>query len=146
MEYRKKIEIRWSDMDPNFHLRHSIYYDIGAYSRISFLNEHGFTPAQLIKHQLGPIIFREECIFKKEVHFGDTMEVTLALKKSYPDMSRWTMVHELWKNETILAAVITIDGAWMDIVKRKLAMPPAELIDTFNRVPKTEDFEWLGRL
>ena len=138
------MEIRWSDIDHNFHLRHTAYYDIGAYSRISFLNDHGFTPEQLIKHQIGPILFREECVFKKEVHFGDTIEVTLTLKKSYHDMSRWTMMHEIWKNESILAAVITVDGAWIYIIKRKLAMPPVELIDAFNKVRKAEDFEWVG--
>ena len=37
--YSKKVEIRWSDLDPNFHLRHSVYYDWGAYTRISFLSE-----------------------------------------------------------------------------------------------------------
>ena len=59
-------------------------------------------------------------------------------------MSRWTMMHEIWKNETVLAAVITVDGAWIDIVKRKLAIPPQELIDAFNKVRKAEDFEWVG--
>ena len=131
-------------MDPNFHLRHTSYYDIGAYCRISFLNEHGFTPGLLIKYQIGPILFREECVFKREVHFGDSVEVSLELKKSFRDMSRWTMVHEIWKNESILSAVITVDGAWIDIVKRKLTKPPEELIDAFNKLPKTGDFEWVG--
>ena len=59
-------------------------------------------------------------------------------------MSRWTMVHELWKNESILAAVITVDGVWIDIVKRKLTKPPEKLIEAFNKVPKSVDFEWVG--
>ena len=79
-----------------------------------------------------------------EVHFGDSLEVSLELKKSYRDMSRWTMVHELWKNESILAAVITVDGAWIDIVKRKLTKPLEKLIEAFNKVPKSVDFEWVG--
>ncbi len=42
-EFSKLIQIRWSDLDPNFHLRHSVYYDWGAFCRVEFLNEHGLT-------------------------------------------------------------------------------------------------------
>jgi acyl-CoA thioester hydrolase len=31
------LDIRWSDLDPNFHLRHSVYYDYGAFARVQFL-------------------------------------------------------------------------------------------------------------
>ena len=58
-EYSKKIEIRWADLDPNFHVLHSKYYDFGAYCRMSFLTEHGITPAVMIEKNIGPIIFRE---------------------------------------------------------------------------------------
>jgi acyl-CoA thioester hydrolase len=33
-QYSKKIDIRWSDIDANFHLRHSVYYDLGAFLRM----------------------------------------------------------------------------------------------------------------
>jgi len=29
-------------------------------------------------------------------------------------MSRWTMIHEIWKNNDTLGAIVTIDGAWID--------------------------------
>ena len=45
--FEKKPEIRWSDLDPNYHVKHSAYYDYGAYSRISFFNDHGITTASL---------------------------------------------------------------------------------------------------
>ena len=35
----RPIQIRWADLDPNFHLRHSVYYDYGAYCRIGFFEE-----------------------------------------------------------------------------------------------------------
>lgn len=42
-QFSKEIQIRWSDLDPNFHLRHSVYYDWGAWCRVEFLNEFGLT-------------------------------------------------------------------------------------------------------
>lgn len=129
IDYFKQIQIRWSDLDPNFHLRHSAYYDFGAYCRISFMNEHGLTPQVMMHNHIGPVIFREECVFKKEIKFGDAVKINLTMEKATQDFSRWTMVHEVWKND-VLSAVITVDGAWMDTVKRKLTVPP----DTFKGI------------
>ncbi len=141
-KFAKHIEIKWSDLDPNFHLRHSVYYDIGAYARISFLNEYGMPSHELIAKGIGPILFREECVFKKEIVFADKVYVTAALQKNRRDSSRWTMIHEIYKNDDILAAIITIDGAWIDLHKRKLAIPPKEIMESFNIIPKTTDFSW----
>lgn len=143
MAYKKSVEIRWSDMDPNLHVRHSIYYDWGALCRISFLHEQGFTAEVVTQHQIGPILFREECVFKKEIRFDDKVEVNLMLLKCNKEAARWSMIHEIWKNETVLAAVITIDGAWIDLTKRKLGNPPQVVIDGFNLMPKAADFTLL---
>lgn len=142
-EYKKKVEIRWSDLDPNFHLRHSVYYDWGAFVRLSFLNEHGLTPELMQKHHIGPVILREEAAFKKEIHFGDTIEVSLYLSKCKEDMMRWSMTHEIIKNGNILSCVLTIDGAWIDTQKRKLAIPPESFKKEFDTIPKAENFEWI---
>ena len=139
--FEKNIEIRWSDLDPNFHVLHSRYYDFGAYCRMAFMVEHGFTPAVMAKHHIGPILFREECIFKKEIKFGDKITINFKLDKLSENFARWTMKHEIFINDTTLAALITADGAWMDIVLRKLSTPPAEAEDLFNKAPKTETFE-----
>ena len=141
-QFSKQVEIRWSDLDPNFHLRHSVYYDFGAYARISFLSETGLTQEIFVEHNIGPIILREECVFKKEIHFGDKLKVTAAITKAREDYSRWTIVHEIWKNDDTLAAIITVDGAWIDTVKRKLYQPEQFLIDAFGRGPKHEKFHF----
>ena len=53
-------------------------------------------------------------------------------EKSNDDFSRWTMVHEIWKNGDTLSAVITVDGAWMDTVRRKLTIPPKSFKEIFS--------------
>ncbi len=96
------------------------------------MNEHGLITQVLTHLHIGPIIFREECVFKKEIKFGDEVKINLRVEKVTDDFSRWTMVHEIWKSGDTLSAVITIDGAWMDTVKRKLTVPP----DSFNEIFK----------
>lgn len=143
--FSKKIEIRWSDIDPNFHLRHSVYYDFGAFVRIAFMTENGLTPLVMQQEQIGPILFREECVFKREIHFNDSIEVNVQLIKSTNDMSRWTMVHEIYKNGDTLSAIITIDGAWINTSLRKLAIPPESFRVVFENLPRAAHFEWIEK-
>jgi acyl-CoA thioester hydrolase len=141
MVYAKKVEIRWSDMDPNFHVRHSCYYDWGAYCRIAFMNEYGITPAAMVQYHIGPIIFREECVFKREIKFGDAVEIKLLLQKVSPDYRKWTMLHEIWINGDTLAALLTIDGAWLDTQLRKVTAPPDIFKEGFAAIPHAANFQ-----
>ncbi len=142
-QFNTSVEVRWSDLDPNFHLRHSVYYDYGAYCRIRFLESYGITARFMQERHFGPVIFREECVFRKEVHLSDVITLDIKLLKARKDGSRWTMQHQIFKNNEIVAAVITLDGAWMDIEKRKLTIPPPEVQRTFELAPKTDGFEWI---
>jgi acyl-CoA thioester hydrolase len=145
MSYTKQVEIRWSDLDPNFHVKHSVYYDFGAYVRMSLLTDVGLTTETLMQHQLGPILFREECVFKREIQFKDTVSINVVLKQSTATYSRWTMQHEIIKNGDTVSAIITVDGAWMDIAKRKLTVPPSFVIPAMERIPRAEDFKIIER-
>jgi acyl-CoA thioester hydrolase len=142
-EYIQKPEIRWADLDPNFHLRHSVYYDLGAYCRISYLQEHGLTPVLMQELHFGPVIFREEAVFRKELRMGDRVSIDLQVTRSKNDFSRWSIRHQLFKDGLALAATISIDGAWMNTQERKLASPPAQIIAVFETMPRSEGFEWV---
>lgn len=143
MEYFKSFEIRWADIDANNHVLHSKYYDYGAHVRISLFADYGVTMQVLAEYHIGPILFREECLFRKELHFGDAMKMNVEITKSKKDFSRWSMKHLLYKNEDMLAAEITVDGAWIDTVKRKLAIPPQSFLSILENAPKSADFVWL---
>jgi acyl-CoA thioester hydrolase len=138
----KSIQVRWADLDPNFHVRHSVYYDYGAYARICYLNEHGVNTAFMREHHFGPILFREECIFKREIKLDDLVTIDLQLVKAKTDHSRWTVRHIITRNNEH-AATLIMDGAWIDTVKRKLTIPPQLAHETFEKMPRTENFEWL---
>jgi acyl-CoA thioester hydrolase len=141
-KYIRSLEVRWSDLDPNFHLRHSVYYDWGAFVRFSFLNDSGITPALLMHHHMGPILFREECVFRKEVGFSDKITLDIQIIRARRDASRWAFRHEVVKNGDTVAAVLTVEGAWMDTVRRKLAAPPKEVQLIFEQYPKSAEFTW----
>ena len=81
------VQVRWSDLDPNFHLRHSVYYDWGAMCRVAYLGNAGLTLHRMQQLQIGPIIFREECIFRREIKQGDPVTVDMKLLKAKKDFS-----------------------------------------------------------
>jgi acyl-CoA thioester hydrolase len=141
--FSRAVQIRWSDLDPNFHLRHSVYYDWGAFCRVEFLNEYGLTAKVMQQLRFGPILFREECVFRKEIISGDAVTMDLKITKSRKDFSRWTIQHHIFKNGDVLAAVLTVDGAWLNVVERKLASPPEDVHKVFDQMPKSDTFEWL---
>lgn len=138
----KILNIRWADIDPNFHVRHSVYYDFGAYIRICYLNEHGVNTSFMAEHHFGPILFREECTFRREIRLDDTVTIDLQLVKAKVDHSRWTIRHNITRNDEH-AATLVMDGAWIDTIKRKLTIPPALAHETFEKMPRSPDFEWI---
>jgi len=143
-EFSRVIQLRWSDLDPNFHIRHSVYYDWGAFVRIEFLNQFGLNHHVMQELKFGPILFREECVFRKEIRSGDEINMDLKLLRSKKDFSRWSIQHQITKNDGTLCSVLTVDGAWIDVVKRKLSSPPEKVSEVFAMMPKAESFEWMG--
>lgn len=137
------LDIRWSDLDPNFHVRHSVYYDWGAFCRITYLNGKNLGQETLMRYQIGPILFREECVFRKEIKMGEKLHIDLKLIRARKDHSRWSIRHQIIKDDGSVAAIITVDGAWLHTGLRKLATPPEEASSVFNTMPRSDDFSWL---
>ncbi len=135
------IQVRWSDIDQNRHLRHSAYYDYGATVRIACFSEHGLTNLKFEELHIGPILFREEAIFKREIKFEDKITVDMTVTKATSDYSRWSIRHHFFKDDGTLCAILNLDGAWIDIVKRKLAVPDEFILSIFQDFPKADDFE-----
>ena len=141
--FEMPLQIRWSDLDANFHLRHSVFYDWAAMCRLDFLQSKGLTLELMQRLQFGPIIFREEAVFRKEIKYGEKISINLNIIKGRRDYSRWTIAHQIKKDDGTLCATITVDGAWLNVAERKLFMPPVEVKNVFEQMPINEGFEWL---
>ncbi len=141
--FSKQLSFRWSDLDPNFHLRHSAYYDFGAQHRVEILAELGLTIRAMQAVHIGPVLFREECLFRREINLSDVIVMQTKMAKMNADASRWSIVHEFYR-EDVLCAIITVDGAWMDTKLRKLATPTPQIVtNALSIFPKTTNFTTL---
>jgi acyl-CoA thioester hydrolase len=139
--YSQTVQIRWADIDANRHLRHSVYYDYGASVRMAVLSERGLTTKKLEELMIGPILFREEAIFKREIVFEDKITLSVELVKATPDFGRWSLRHQFTRGDGTIAAILNVDGAWIDLAKRKLAVPDDFIRDIFENFPKSQDFQ-----
>jgi acyl-CoA thioester hydrolase len=139
--YIKKIDIRWADLDPNFHMLHSRYYELGAYIRMFFFTEYGITEKELQAHRIGPILLREECTFRREIRFGDDVEIDIHLTSARQNLIRWSIEHTITRNGE-LSAIIKVDGSWINLDRRKMTAAPQDFVKVFDLIPKSPGFQY----
>ncbi|WP_220100821.1 acyl-CoA thioesterase [Chitinophaga oryzae] len=132
--------VMWSQIDANMHMRHSAYADFAAQARLTLLDKAGMDARQFLELHIGPILFREELIYLREVNANDTLRVTCEMTKCRPDGSRWSIRHEIYRKDGTKSAIVNVDGAWIDTKQRKLVSLPEELMTKFKAIPRSEDF------
>ncbi|MFN7793420.1 MAG: thioesterase family protein, partial [Cyclobacteriaceae bacterium] len=111
-------------------------------TRIACFSKHGLTNLKFEELRIGPILFREEALFKREIKFEDKVLVDLVVTKATADFSRWSIRHHIYKEDRQLAAILNMDGAWIDMTKRKLAYPNEFIQKVFMDFPRSVDFTW----
>ena len=141
MAYKIDFHTKWADFDANKHMRHTAYNDYAAECRIRFFNDNGFPIDQFENEHFGPVLFKEETNFYREIKLGESISIELFLEGMSTKGERFKMFHKIFKEDGTLAAEIKIYAAWLDLIKRKLTNPPVGLIDTFNSLERTENFE-----
>jgi acyl-CoA thioester hydrolase len=145
MQYFKHYPIRWADLDPNGHMRHSAYNDYAAQLRLDFLGDAGFSLQKFAQLGIGPILFREDTRFLKEVSPNETIKVVAELAGLSADGSRWRIVHTIYKDDGRVSAIITVDGAWLDLRLRKLATPTEELAAALAQLDRHSSYAEIER-
>lgn len=141
MSFQVTFATKWSDFDPNRHMRHTAYNDYAAEIRVRYFAKYNFSIDEFTKHNLGPILFTEETSFRKEIHLGEDITVNLKLQGLSENNERWKIVHEVFNKAGQLSAIIKVYGAWIDLTKRKLRVPPIETKEMFDFAERSEDFE-----
>ncbi|WKD85990.1 1,4-dihydroxy-2-naphthoyl-CoA hydrolase [Polaribacter huanghezhanensis] len=141
MEFTVTFKTKWADFDANRHMRHTAYNDYAAEVRVRYFKEHGMSIEDFAKENLGPILFKEETNFYKEIHIGEDITVNLTLKALSKNLERWKLQHQIFNEADKLAAQVNVYGAWIDLEKRKLSAPSEKFKDLFSSLDRTEDFE-----
>ncbi|MBD1428560.1 acyl-CoA thioesterase [Sphingobacterium litopenaei] len=133
-------QVLWSQIDANRHLRHSAYADFCAQARSNMLNKIGLSLDEFAKNKIGPILFREELIYHREVKLDEFIKVSTELSKINTINGRFSFQHKILKSNGDVAATVNVDGAWLDLVARKLTTLPENWKPILQNIPKTSDY------
>ncbi|WP_295821880.1 thioesterase family protein [uncultured Deinococcus sp.] len=138
--------VTWADLDPNGHMRHSAYGDYATDADFALLAEHGFSPARFRELGFGPARLSEETHYFREVLPGETIGIRVFLAGLSPQGERWRVHHEVAGPDGHLVATLRVDGAWLNLRRRALVVPPPDLRAILENLPRTADFTVLPPL
>lgn len=141
MSFTVNFVTRWADFDANVHMRHTAYNDYAAEVRLRYFKANDITKINFGKEKIGPILFEENTKFLKEIHLGENITANMKIIGLSNQGERWKIQHEIFNEASVLSAVITVYGAWLDLEKRKLAIPPAKFHKIFTELEKTDNYE-----
>ncbi len=143
--FSSPVHLRWADIDANFHLRHSVYYDLCAQQRMEAMAKVGITMDVMKQLHIGPVLFREECVFRREIHLHDEVMLDLAVKGLSEDHGRFAFEHRFTKAGGTHCATLTVEGAWIDTRLRKLCPAPPMASNALDHLPRAAGSAWIGR-
>ncbi|MFN2262378.1 MAG: acyl-CoA thioesterase [Psychroflexus sp.] len=138
--YTKSFEIRWSDLDANRHLANSSYQNFMSHTRMAFLVESGFSQAELVKHDLGPVVFYEHIYYFKEFKPEDQVQVSIEMKGLSENGMFFQFEHNLYNQDGKNCARCEMLGAWINLSSRQLTNLPEHLLKSLSQMTKTSDF------
>ncbi len=131
----------WANFDPNRHMRHTAYSDYAAEVRARFFLKHDLSLEEFAKMHIGPVIFKEETVYYKEIKMGTDISVNMQLTAATENLDRWEFTHQIFNDKKEVSAIVKVQGAWIDLQKRKLTGLPAEVLQKLQSLPKSEDFK-----
>jgi acyl-CoA thioester hydrolase len=143
--FETRCEVRWADLDPNGHVRHTVFMEWATQCRVEALAAAGLTPRRFQELGCGPILFREEADYLREVDAGDRVAVSLEVIGASADWKHWRIRHRLARRDGSPCAVVVVRGAWFDLETRKVVAPPAPIAEAFACFPRGADFAPIER-
>lgn len=142
--FEQKFVAGWGEMDVNCHMRNSAFLDTCSNVRLLYFAANGFPADEFARRSIGPVVMHDDIRYEAEIRLLEEITVTLALAGLSDDGSRFTLRNEFRKSDGKLAASVTSTGGWLDLARRRLTTPPAELLRPLRELTRTDDFRVLS--
>jgi len=139
--FSQKFTVRWSDLDANAHMRNTAYIEYAMQVRFAFFQANGYSTEAFSQQRFGPVIFREEIVYLKELHMLDEIDVNILLAGLSGDGARFILENHIFRaDDGKEAAFIRSEGAWLNLETRKLMPPPEKLSQLLGSLDRTDPF------
>lgn len=137
-------DVRWADLDANRHMHYSAYIDAATELRLRFFNRHGLPMEVFDQMGVSPVYTTLTANFFREALLGETLTLTFLMAGLSPQGIRWKIRHDFLKANGKKSVTILLEGTFLDLVTRKATVLPAPILEVFQLVPCTPDFEVLS--
>ena len=141
--YVYKLTASWADMDFNAHMANTAYLNRAVDARMAFFTENGLPLAELMRLRVSWVMMKDEVEYRREIKWMEEISITVALGGLAPDGSRFKIRNDFFRADGQLAAKVTSTGGFLDLDARKLVVPPIEVLNTYQAMPKADDYEAL---
>ena len=138
--FEKTFHVGWAHLDMNGHLANTSYIDLALDVRMFFFAEHGFPVEEFQRQRFGPVIFKDEMEYFREFRLLDPIRITFLAAGMSEDGSQFRLRNDIYREDGRPGARLTSQGGWLDLEKRKLRVPPAELVATMKSLAPADDF------
>ncbi len=143
--FLNKIDIRWSDLDPNQHLANSAYMNFMSATRMVYMGKQGIGYNDLKKYGVGPVVLREEVHYFKEVFPGKPVYVSQEVFALSEEGTFYKIRHNFYDDQGGNFARGEMMGTWLDMNTRKIIAPPVEIYEPLMGKNRSEDFKILTK-
>lgn len=139
--FSHEFTVGWGDIDFNGHMRNTAYLDLSGTVRMLYFRHRGFPMSEFERLRIGPVIYRDDLDYRRELRLLDPVTVTLELAGLDPDGARFAVRNRFLRADGEEAAVVTSRGGWLDLDTRRLTAPPEALRAALEALGRTRDFD-----
>jgi acyl-CoA thioester hydrolase len=139
--FEQQFRVSWGDLDSNAHMANTAFLDRAADTRMLFYVLRGFPSKRFSEERVGPVILRDELVYRKELRLLDDYVVDLEVVGLSADGVRFQVRNTFRTGAGEVAAIVTSAGVWFDLERRRPRPPPADLEAMFRQAPRGEDFK-----
>jgi acyl-CoA thioester hydrolase len=105
-----------------------------------FFSQNGFTVSRFASERFGPVVIRDELVYRKELKLMEEFRVDLEVGGLSRDGVRFRVRNTFRNAAGEVSAIVTSDGVWFDLDSRKPRLPPQDLDNLMRALKHTQDF------
>jgi acyl-CoA thioester hydrolase len=139
----QRFAVGWGDLDGNNHMGNTAILDRAADTRFQYFALNGFPGERFAAERIGPVILRDELVYRKELRLLDQFTVDHKVVGLSSDGVRFAIENTFRDVHDEVTAIVTSEGLWFDLDERKPRSPPPELDAVQRRMPRAEQFREL---
>ena len=135
-----RFKVRWGDLDANNHMANVAFLSRATDTRCEYFDRWGFPVSRFAVERIGPVVLREEIIYRKELRLQDEFTVDLRVTGISSDGIRFSLQHTFRDASGQVVAVVTSEGLWFDIDSRRPRAPPPDLDAAQRALPRADSY------